>query len=73
MSMNRTIKAMKVKTLFIEPGSPGENGYIESFNSHFRDDCLDREIFVGMEEIRYIAERWRMDYNHHRPSVVWVI
>jgi len=58
---------MKVKTLFIEPGSPWENGYIESFNSHLRDECLDREIFVSMEELRYVAERWRLDYNHHRP------
>ena len=58
---------MKVKTLFIEPGSPWENGYIESFNSHLRDECLDREIFVSIEELRYMVERWRLDYNHHRP------
>ena len=65
--VKKWLKKMKVKTLFIEPGSPWENGYMESFNSHFRDECLDREIFVGMEELRYIAERWRLDYNHHRP------
>ena len=56
-----------MKTLFIEPGSPWENGYIESFNSHLRDEYLDREIFVGIEELRYFVERWRLDYNHHRP------
>ena len=58
---------MNVKTLFIEPGSPWENGYIESFNSHLRDECLDREIFVSIEELRYVVERWRLDYNNHRP------
>jgi transposase InsO family protein len=58
---------MGVKTLFIEPGSPWENGYIESFNSHIRDECLDREIFVSIEELRYVTERYKLDYNHHRP------
>jgi len=65
--VKKWLKAMNVKTLFIEPGSPWENGYIESFNSHLRDEYLDREIFVGIEELRYYAERWRLDYNHHRP------
>lgn len=65
--VKKWLKAMQVKTLFIEAGSPWENGYIESFNSHFRDECLDREIFVSIEELNYVAERWRMDYNHHRP------
>jgi transposase InsO family protein len=58
---------MGVKTLFIEPGSPWENGYIESFNAHLRYELLDREIFLSVEELRYVVERWRMDYNHHRP------
>lgn len=58
---------MEVKTLFIEPGSPWENGYMESFNGHFREECLDREIAVSMDELRYICERWQADYNHHRP------
>jgi len=65
--VKKWLKKMNVKTLFIEPGSPWENGYIESFNSHLRDECLDREIFVGIEELRYVVERWRLDYNHHRP------
>jgi putative transposase len=52
---------MNVKTLFIEPGSPWENGFIESFNSHLRDECLNREIFVSRKELRYVAERWRLD------------
>lgn len=65
--VKKWLKAMGVKTLFIEPGSPWENGYMESFNGHMRDECLDREIFVGMEELRYICEKYRLDYNHHRP------
>ena len=65
--VKKWLKAMEVKTLFVEPGSPWENGYIESFNAHLRDECLDREIFVGMEELRYVVDRWRMDYNHYRP------
>ena len=65
--VKKWLAGMHVKTLFIEPGSPWENGYIESFNSHLRDECLDREIFVSIEELRYVVERWRLDYNHHRP------
>lgn len=65
--VKKWLKKMNVKTLFIEPGSPWENGYMESFNGHMRDECLDREIFVGMEELRYICEKYRLDYNHHRP------
>jgi transposase InsO family protein len=56
-----------VKTLFIEPGSPWENGYIESFNGKLRDELLDRELFLHIDEVRYIVDRWRMDYNHYRP------
>ena len=48
-------------------GSPWENGYVESFNSKFRDELLDRELFLHIDELRYIADRWRMDYNHYRP------
>jgi transposase InsO family protein len=65
--VKKWLSEMGVKTLFIEPGSPWENGYMESFNSHMRDECLDREIFVGMDELRYICEKYRLDYNHHRP------
>ncbi len=65
--VKKWLKDMGVKTLFIEPGSPWENGYIESFNAHLRDELLDREIFLSIDELRYVVERWRMDYNHHRP------
>jgi len=56
-----------VKTLFIEPGSPWENGYNESFNGKFRDELLDGEIFDTVWEARVIAEKWRKEYNTKRP------
>ena len=56
-----------VETLFIEPGSPWENGYVESFNGKLRDECLDGELFLSLAEARYVVDRWRLDYNHHRP------
>ena len=57
----------KVDTLFVEPGSPWENGYVESFNGKLRDECLNGELFLSLAEARYVVDRWRMDYNHHRP------
>jgi transposase InsO family protein len=56
-----------VETLYIAPGSPWENGYIESFNSRLRDELLNGELFLSVDELRYVADRWRMDYNHYRP------
>ena len=55
------------KTLYIEPGSPWENGYCESFNSKLRDEFLNGELFYSMKEIRVLAERWRVHYNTVRP------
>ena len=56
-----------VKTLFIEPGSPWENGYIESFNGKLRDELLNGEWFDTLLEARVLAERWRTHYNTVRP------
>ncbi len=56
-----------VKTLYIEPGSPWENGYIESFNGKLRDELLDREIFDTLLEAQVLIERWRREYNQVRP------
>ncbi len=56
-----------VKTLFIEPGSPWENGYIESFNGKLRDELLNREIFTTLTEAKILIEQWRWEYNHVRP------
>jgi len=56
-----------VETLYIEPGSPWENGYAESFNSRFRDELLSREEFESVAEARASGTRYRLEYNHHRP------
>jgi transposase InsO family protein len=56
-----------VRTLFIEPGSPWENGYCESFNGKLRDELLDREIFYTVLEAKVLIERWRVHYNTQRP------
>ena len=56
-----------VKTLFIEPGSPWENGYCESFNSKLRDELLAREIFYDLREAKTLIEWWREHYNTLRP------
>jgi len=56
-----------VTPLFIEPGSPWENGYIESFNGKLRDELLDRELFYTLAEAQILTEWWRQEYNHLRP------
>jgi transposase InsO family protein len=56
-----------VKTLYIEPGSPWENGYNESFNGKLRDELLNGEIFYTLAEARILIERWRRHYNTVRP------
>ena len=56
-----------MKTLFIEPGSPWENGYIESFNGKLRDELLEREAFDTLLEAKVLIERWRQHYNTIRP------
>jgi putative transposase len=56
-----------VKTLFIEPGSPWENGYNESFNGKLRDELLNPEIFDTLLEAQILIERWRIEYNSKRP------
>ena len=58
----------------IEPGSPWQNGYVESFNGKLRDELLNQELFLSLAEARYVAGRWWLDYNHHRPhsSLGWM-
>jgi transposase InsO family protein len=56
-----------VQTLFIEPGSPWENGYIESFNGKLRDERLNGEIFYTLREAQILIEQWRLEYNTVRP------
>jgi putative transposase len=61
------LKRLGVKTLFIEPGSPWENGYIESFSGKLRDEVLNRESFDTLAEAKAIIEGWRREYNQVRP------
>ena len=56
-----------VKTLFIEPGSPWENGYNESFNGKLRDELLNGEVFYTLQEAQVLIEKWRQEYNIFRP------
>ena len=61
------LSRLDVGPLFIEPGSPWENGYIESFNGKMRDELLDREIFFTLKEAQVLIEDWRVHYNTQRP------
>ena len=65
-SVRRWLDQAGVGTLFIAKGSPWENGYVESFNGKLRDELLNRELFLSLEEARRVIDRWRLDYNHHR-------
>ena len=65
--VRRWLAGLGVNTLFIEPGSPWENGYIESFNGKMRDEVLDREIFTTLEEAKVLINQWRKEYNQIRP------
>ena len=57
----------QIKTIYIDPGSPWQNGYIESFHSRFRDECLGREMFLNLREARIVISDWRLHYNQERP------
>lgn len=63
----RWIATVGATTGYIEPGSPWENGYIESFDARFRDELLDREIFTSPREAQILIEVWRRHYNTARP------
>ncbi len=65
--LRRWLDKLNVKPLFIEPGSPWENGYIESFNGKMRDELLNGEIFYTLKEAQILIERWRKEYNYIRP------
>ena len=56
-----------IKTLYIQPGSPWEQAFIESFHDKLRDECLNRELFPSLAEARINLEQWRVEYNQHRP------
>ncbi len=66
-AIKKWLEGMGVETLYVEPGSPWENGYIESFNGKFRDEILNRELFYSVKEAKVLVEDWRLEYNDHRP------
>ena len=61
------ITAVGAKTAYIEPGSPWENGYVESFNARLRDELLNGEIFYTLREAQIVIESWRRHFNTIRP------
>ena len=65
--IQRWLHENQIKTLYIEPGSPWQNGYIESFHSRFRDECLNREWLLNLREARVVIEDWQLHYNTERP------
>ena len=66
-ALRKWLGRIGVKTLYIQPGSPWENGYNESFNGKLRDELLDREIFYTLQEAKVLIEQWRRHYNRVRP------
>jgi transposase InsO family protein len=65
--IRRWLSLAGVKTLYVKPGSPWENGYAESFHSRVRDELLNREDFTSLAEAKYVTDAWRLEYNHRRP------
>lgn len=61
------LAASGVKTLYIEPGSPWQNAYVESFNGKLEDELLGRELFTSLIEAKVLIEEYRVEYNHERP------
>jgi transposase InsO family protein len=66
-AVRRMLKETETKILYIEPGAPWENGYAESFNSRFRDELLNLELFSTLAEAQILSERYRREYNESRP------
>jgi transposase InsO family protein len=65
--LRQWLSGLGTKSLYIEPGSPWENGYCESFNGKLRDECLNGEIFYSLKEAQVVIENWRIHYNTKRP------
>lgn len=67
-AVRRWLEELGTRTLYIEPGSPWENGYVESFNGKMRDEALNPELFESLLEAKVLIEGWRREYNHVRPD-----
>jgi transposase InsO family protein len=66
-AVKQWLAASGVKTLYIEPGSPWQNAYVESFNGKLEDELLGRELFTSLTEAKVLIEQYRVEYNHERP------
>jgi transposase InsO family protein len=66
-AIQRWLEQRQVQTHYIEPGSPWQNAYGESFNGKFRDECLNMEVFYSLAEAATVIGAWRQHYNHARP------
>jgi transposase InsO family protein len=66
-TIRQWMSTAQIECLYIQPGSPWEQAYIESFHDKFRDECLNRELFATLAEARVIIESWRREYNQIRP------
>jgi putative transposase len=63
----RWLRDRHIGPAYIAPGKPWQNGFVESFNGKLRDECLNRQWFLNLEEVQAEVERWRSFYNHVRP------
>lgn len=66
-ALQQWLRKQHCHTIYIKPGSPWENPFIESFNGTFRSECLNRWVFADGREAQEVIEQWRQEYNHHRP------
>jgi transposase InsO family protein len=66
-AVQQWLETSKIGTLYIEPGSPWQNGFAESFNSRLRDELLSVELFETLRQAKALATHWRLEYNHRRP------
>jgi putative transposase len=66
-AIRRWLARAKVETLYVEPGSPWQNGYAESFHARLRDELLEQELFESVQEAKLLSRRWSWEYNHERP------
>jgi len=67
LALDRWADRHQVKLSFIQPGKPQQNGFVESFNGKFRDECLNEELFYDLIDVQTKIEAWRIDYNENRP------
>jgi len=67
MAVLRWCQETGVEWHYIAPGKPQQNGFVESFNGRFRDECLNETLFTGLSEARTAISAWKEDYNRHRP------